>query len=90
MAAEIEAMSAQMEEMRVSVGSLEKERDFYFGKLREIELLVQARLGNPEEEIEQIATGDEEETLKQIQAVLYSTEEGFEIPEGAEVGVHMS
>lgn len=29
--------------------------------------------------------GSEIETLKQIQAVLYSTEEGFEVPEGGEV-----
>lgn len=36
------------------------------------------------------------DTLKQIQAVLYSTEEGFEVPEGGEVsrrsrlGLHAS
>lgn len=29
--------------------------------------------------------GAEETFLKQIQAVLYSTEEGFEVPEGQEV-----
>lgn len=27
------------------------------------------------------------ETLKQIQAILYSTEEGFEVPEGQEVSL---
>lgn len=85
----LQALTAQMEEMKVSVDSLEKERDFYFGKLRDIELLVQERLGtgeeDPEAEQEGLATGVEAETLKQIQAVLYSTEEGFEVPEGGEV-----
>ena len=85
----LQALTAQMEEMKVSVDSLEKERDFYFGKLRDIELLVQERLGSGEEDAETeqegLATGLEEETLKQIQAVLYSTEEGFEVPEGGEV-----
>ncbi|KAG0278526.1 hypothetical protein BGZ95_003795 [Linnemannia exigua] len=50
-----------------------KERDFYFGKLRDIEMLIQQDLGeNPE--------GAEVALLKEIQAVLYSTEEGFEMP----------
>ncbi|SPO41094.1 probable EB1-like protein [Pseudozyma flocculosa] len=79
----IQALTAQMDEMKVSVDSLEKERDFYFAKLRDIEILVQERLGLLGEEAEQ-NPDPEAETLKQIQAVLYSTEEGFEVPEGAE------
>ncbi|KAN0064290.1 microtubule integrity protein mal3 [Thecaphora frezii] len=80
----IQALTAQMDEMKVSVDSLEKERDFYFAKLRDIEILVQERLailGDDEGEAE---ASPEAESLKQIQAVLYSTEEGFEVPEGAE------
>ena len=60
------------------VGSLEKERDFYFAKLRDIELLLQAALeDDPELE------GDDNSLPKQIQGILYSTEEGFEIPPAA-------
>ena len=31
----------QMVEMRLSIEGLEKERDFYFGKLRDIEVVIQ-------------------------------------------------
>ncbi|SNX86911.1 probable EB1-like protein [Melanopsichium pennsylvanicum] len=91
----IQALTAQMDEMKVSVDSLEKERDFYFAKLRDIEILVQERLGilqeqfpqpTEEEDPEGLHVGTEEqESLKQIQAILYSTEEGFEVPEGNEI-----
>lgn len=93
----IQALTAQMDEMKVSVDSLEKERDFYFAKLRDIEILVQERLSilaeqfpvpNEEEDPEGLHVGTEEqESLKQIQAILYSTEEGFEVPEGNEVSL---
>ena len=54
---------------------LERERDFYFSKLRDIELLVQQAV-EEDPEIEK----QEDGLVKQIQAILYSTEEGFEIP----------
>lgn len=110
----IQALTAQMDEMKVSVDSLEKERDFYFSKvsskkegvfvlnqraltlrsvdppppgslsqLREIEVMVQERLSLMPEASEENTTG-EAEVLRQIQSVLYSTEDGFEVPEGAE------
>merc|ERR1719376_1785897 len=34
---QVEDLTSQLMELRLSVGGLEKERDFYFGKLREIE-----------------------------------------------------
>lgn len=89
----IQALTAQMDEMKVSVDSLEKERDFYFAKLRDVEILVQERLSilaeaeadaeNPEDAV--ALNSAESDSLKQIQAILYSTEEGFEVPEGAEL-----
>lgn len=61
--------------LKETVAGLERERDFYFSKLRDIELLIQQALeANPEVE------NEETNLLKQIQAILYSTEEGFEIP----------
>jgi len=75
----VQDLTRQMAEMRVTVDGLEKERDFYFQKLREIEVLVQRmsedpNIGSPENA--QVA-----EVLAQIQQILYSTEEGFDAPE---------
>ncbi|KAK7085206.1 Microtubule-associated protein RP/EB member 2, partial [Halocaridina rubra] len=39
--AQVEELSSQLMEMRLTVNGLEKERDFYFGKLRENEVLCQ-------------------------------------------------
>lgn len=87
------ALTAQMDDLKVGLDSLERERDFYFNKLRDIELMVQERLAliqPPNEGDESLeAGGPEEVLLKQIQAVLYSTEEGFEVPEGQEVSLDM-
>ncbi|KAL9114828.1 MAG: hypothetical protein Q9227_001071 [Pyrenula ochraceoflavens] len=74
------AMTAALREenaaMKTTVEGLEKERDFYFSKLRDIELLLQ----NAVEEKPELEE-DEHGLVKPIQAILYSTEEGFEIPE---------
>ncbi|KNA15048.1 hypothetical protein SOVF_101760, partial [Spinacia oleracea] len=39
---EIEVLSQEITELKLSVDLLEKERDFYFGKPRDIEMLCQA------------------------------------------------
>lgn len=65
----------QVKELSTHLEGLEKERDFYFEKLREIEILVQAQV----EQLE--AEQKDDPLLKQIQAILYSTEEGFEVPD---------
>jgi RP/EB family microtubule-associated protein len=64
--------------LKETVAGLERERDFYFSKLRDIELLIQQAM-EAEPELEK-----EDGLLKQIQTILYSTEEGFEIPAEAE------
>lgn len=71
----VQRLQEQLRDMSVHLEALEKERDFYFEKLREIEILVQ----NQTELLS--ADGKEDNTLKAIQKILYETEEGFEVPE---------
>lgn len=74
------ALKAENNQLKETVVGLERERDFYFSKLRDIELLVQQAV-EEDPEIEK----QEDGLVKQIQLILYSTEEGFEIPaEGEE------
>lgn len=39
---DVKALQGEITEMRMNMETLEKERDFYFGKLRDIEVLLQA------------------------------------------------
>jgi len=55
--------------LKETVGGLERERDFYFSKLRDIELLIQQAI-DADPELDK----DDNGILKQIQAILYSTE----------------
>ena len=74
------AMRQENETLKEAIAGLEKERDFYFSKLRDIELLLQNAIEtNPEIE------NDENGLIKNIQTILYSTEEGFEIPAEADL-----
>ena len=43
MAAQLEDLTQELIDMRLSIEGLEKERDFYFGKLRDIEVDKQAQ-----------------------------------------------
>ncbi len=66
------ASAAMMQEnaaLKETVSGLERERDFYFSKLRDIELLLQQAV-EADPEIEK----DEDGLIKHIQAILYSTE----------------
>uniref|UniRef100_A0A1B6DNN5 Microtubule-associated protein RP/EB family member 1 n=2 Tax=Clastoptera arizonana TaxID=38151 RepID=A0A1B6DNN5_9HEMI len=65
----IEELNSQMNELKFTIDGLEKERDFYFGKLRSIEVLCQ------ENETE------ESTVLKKILDILYATEDGFAPPD---------
>ncbi|XP_037606953.1 microtubule-associated protein RP/EB family member 3-like isoform X2 [Sebastes umbrosus] len=68
--AEIIELNQQLLDMKLTIDGLEKERDFYFGKLRDIELLCQDN-DNP--------------VLCKIMDVLYATEDGFAPPEDGEI-----
>ncbi|CAG8705972.1 22663_t:CDS:2 [Cetraspora pellucida] len=70
----VNELSKENLELKQTIDGLEKERDFYFGKLRDIEILVQQRIDSE----------PDNQLLKDIQSILYSTEDGFEVPpEGA-------
>lgn len=60
---------AENTQLKQTVEGLERERDFYFSKLRDIELLLQQAV-DQDPEIEKAEDG----LVKHIQAILYSTE----------------
>ncbi|XP_022533324.1 microtubule-associated protein RP/EB family member 1b isoform X3 [Astyanax mexicanus] len=55
--------------LKSTIQDMEKERDFYFGKLRNIELICQEK------------EGEGDPTLQRIVDILYATDEGFVIPD---------
>ncbi|XP_061591516.1 microtubule-associated protein RP/EB family member 1-like [Cololabis saira] len=59
----------EVESLRSTIQDMEKERDFYFGKLRNIELICQEK------------EGEGDPTLQRIIDILYATDEGFVIPD---------
>lgn len=69
------ALQQENATLKETVVGLERERDFYFSKLRDIELLIQQAV-EEDPELEK----QEDGLVKNIQTILYSTEEGFEIP----------
>lgn len=68
-------LQREVDALTETVAGLEKERDFYFNKLRDIEILIQGAV-----EEDPAAAEQEGGLVKQVQEVLYSTEEGFEVP----------
>merc|ERR1719187_139105 len=72
--AQLDDLNAQVMELKLTVEGLEKERDFYFGKLRDVEIMCQENEG---------AGG--ELVRKQILDILYQTEDGFAVPDEEEV-----
>ncbi|XP_067406592.1 microtubule-associated protein RP/EB family member 3 isoform X2 [Emydura macquarii macquarii] len=71
--AQILELNQQLMDLKLTVDGLEKERDFYFSKLRDIELICQEH----ESENSPVISG--------IIGILYATEEGFAPPEDEEV-----
>jgi RP/EB family microtubule-associated protein len=68
----INTLTKQLTEMRLTTDEMEKERDFYFTKLRDIEMATQ-HVTDP--------TLLNSDLFKQITEILYKTEDGFEIPQ---------
>lgn len=63
---------------------MERERDFYFGKLRDIEILVQSTQDLISEGVYSSGNDDLGKILNKVQQILYATEEGFEINAGTD------
>merc|ERR1719244_1324946 len=67
--AQIEDLTTQVLEMKLTVEGLEKERDFYFGKLRDVEVMCQEN------------EAEDGEIIRKVLDILYQTEDGFAVPE---------
>jgi len=74
--AEIEELNKEVMQGKLTIEGLEKERDFYFGKLRDIEVLAQEHEAEP----------NGPEFTAKVLNVLYATEDGFAVPEDEEGG----
>ncbi|UJR30697.1 hypothetical protein I4U23_018217 [Adineta vaga] len=66
---EIDNLHEIIQQHAIQVASLEKERDFYYQKLRDVETICQ------EPEHESVPS------VQKVLEILYATEEGFEIPD---------
>ncbi|CAL9702413.1 unnamed protein product [Knipowitschia caucasica] len=62
-----EVLLNKIQELETTIADMEKERDFYFNKLRDIEVLCQEQ-------------GEDDPTLRKIMDILYATDEGFVVP----------
>jgi len=63
------SFDTEMIEMKLCLENLERERDFYFGKLRDIEVIINS------------SSGDKAELSQKVLDILYATEDGFAIPD---------
>ncbi|KIO02707.1 hypothetical protein M404DRAFT_1001923 [Pisolithus tinctorius Marx 270] len=76
----IQNLQAKKRELTAHMENLEKERDFYFAKLRDIETLAQCDIELVAQQTPETAAGVQApqlETLETIQKILYSTEDSF-------------
>lgn len=68
---QVDELTNQVQDMRLHLEGLEKERDFYFSKLRDIEILCQ----------EDEPTDAQNDLVQRILNILYATEDGFAPPD---------
>lgn len=79
---EIARLSKDMETCQVVVESLQTERNFYFNKLRELEILtknIQLQYTRDDAVALQVKAMSVLEVVEQVQEILYMTEKGFEV-----------
>ena len=78
-AAEIKKLNDQIQELKLQTDTLDKERDFYFSKLRDIELLLQART---------MEAGPGQELSQDVLKILYAAEdEKVEVSQAGELTI---
>lgn len=76
-------LTAKLTEMEQTVADIEKERDFYFAKLRDIEVMLQVHQEAGEE-------GNPVELVDKVFKVLYATaEEGITVSDDGEVSLFL-
>ncbi|XP_069742640.1 microtubule-associated protein RP/EB family member 3b isoform X3 [Narcine bancroftii] len=73
--AQIIELNQQLMELKLTVDGLEKERDFYFSKLRDIELICQEH------------ENENNPAVQRIVEVLYATEDGFAPPDDDDINI---
>jgi RP/EB family microtubule-associated protein len=73
-------LNNQLSKLTITIEGLEKERNFYFGKLREIEILVQEPDASDADAVAAAAAEHPEvqEFKKKVLAILYATDENAE------------
>ncbi|GME74171.1 unnamed protein product [[Candida] boidinii] len=70
----------ELQEYKLTTEGLETERNFYFNKLRDIEIICQ-NLSDKRESGESNGDISVDDLVNKIQEILYSTEEGFQVPD---------
>ncbi|QLG73788.1 hypothetical protein HG535_0F02990 [Zygotorulaspora mrakii] len=75
----ITSLNKEIGTYKEAMNIMERERDFYFGKLRDIEILVQSTQDLIKEGIYNAGGGDLSKVLNKVQQILYATEDGFEV-----------
>lgn len=75
----VASLNREVNTYKEAMNIMERERNFYFGKLRDIEILVQSTQDLIKEGVYNTGNADLSKLLNKVQQILYATEEGFEV-----------